>query len=177
MRLLALPLLFVLAAPVLAQDAPGYRSEATGFQFMFPDRWDGPSAVDEEGLPGRAVYRFEATNRDHAGAVLIVERVMGLNPLLEERFRRGQVSFGYHGFQPTAALSDEAMIFGPGAGFEIVAGDRTGRAYFLQRGRALWAIHMAAPPEALSAVPDLFDTLARRVRVSEDDPPTASASR
>ena len=107
------------AAPVQAQ---AYRSEATGLQVVVPEGWDGTQAIDETALPGRATYRFEATAPALSGAVLVIERVTGLNPLAEERFRRGQVQFGYHGLRPTAGLPESAMVFGPGAGVALAAG-------------------------------------------------------
>lgn len=175
----------VISRPANSQEAPTnetteevrpvvYVSEATGLQIVFPTGWEGTRSVDETGLPGRATYRFEATASEVTGTAMIVERVTGLNPLVEERFRRGQVAFGYHGFRPTAALPDEAMLFGPGAGFVIAAGERTGRVYFAQRGRVYWAVHLSAPPAALAANPGLFDTLAKAIRLSDHqvEPPT-----
>lgn len=157
---------------VTEEEAPAprrvvFRSEVTGFQIVLPEGWDGTSAVDEEGLPGRATYRFQATAAGMAGTTVVVERVTGLNPLVEERFRRGQVAFGYHGLRPTGALPADAMVFGPGAGVAIAAGERTGRAYFVQRGRVFWAVHIAAPVGVLAEQPGWFDAIARGVRLSE----------
>lgn len=152
------------AAPVQAQ---AYRSEATGLQVVVPEGWDGTQAIDETALPGRATYRFEATAPALSGAVLVIERVTGLNPLAEERFRRGQVQFGYHGLRPTAGLPESAMVFGPGAGVALAAGEQTGRVYFVQRGRIYWAVHLSAPASALAERPDLLDALAAGVRLSD----------
>ncbi|MEM1057491.1 MAG: hypothetical protein AAGI52_18390 [Bacteroidota bacterium] len=153
------------AGPVQAQEV--FKSETTGLQVVLPAEWEGTADVNEEALPGRATYRFVATAPDITDATLIVERVTGLNPLVEARFRRGQVAFGYHGFEPTALLPEDAMVFGPAAGLAIEAGQRVGRVYFVQRGRVFWAVHVAAPPAALDAMPGLLGTLVGGVVLSD----------
>ncbi|MEL6616730.1 MAG: hypothetical protein AAFQ43_13390, partial [Bacteroidota bacterium] len=136
------------AAPAVAV---GYASEATGLVVGLPRGWNGTQAVDETGLPGRATYQWEHGAGPLAGTTVIVERVTGLNPLLEERWRRGQVAFGYHGLKPTALVPEEAMVFGAGAGLALASGDRVGRAFFVQRGQVFWAVHISAPSAVVTA--------------------------
>jgi hypothetical protein len=151
---------------------PMYESEATGLRVILPPGWSGSETADEERLPGRATYRWEATEGALEGSVVVIERAVGLNPLAEERWRRGQVGVGYYGLRPTAVLSQEAMVFGPGAGVEVAAGGRRGRAYFVQRGPVFWAVHVAAPERVLDADPSLLDALAGGILLSAE--PTAS---
>ena len=155
------------ASPSRAQAPAPFHSETTDLVIQLPAGWEGAQSVSETTLPARATYRFEATAPGLAGAVVIVERVIGLNPLAQERFRRGQVAFGYHGLRPTALLAGEEMVFGSGAGLAVSGGDRIGRVYFVQRGRVFWAVHLAAPEATLAQTPGLLDTLARGVRLSD----------
>ena len=152
--------------PVLAPRETVYESQHTGLRVILPLGWTGSEIVNEETLPARATYRWEATEGPLAGAVIVVERAVGLNPVLQERWTRGQVSAGYYGLRPTGAVAPEGRVFGTGAAIEIGAGDRAGRAYFTQRGQVFWAVHVAAPAAALEASPGLLDRLAGGIRVS-----------
>ena len=174
------------AAPAGAQEADSlvavpqpvvFSSEQTGLRVQLPSGWVGSQAIDETELPGRATYRWESTDPAVRGATVVVERVTGLNPLMQERWRRGQVASGYQGLRPTAQLAEDAMIFGPGAGLEVAAGERVGRVYFVQRGQVFWAVHVAAPAATLAAAPALLDTLSRGIRLSDKEAGPAQASR
>ncbi len=178
----SLVLLLTLAAtPALAQGAPEasgayvYFSEATELRVQLPAGWEGTQAVDETALPGRATYRWKATSAPLADAVVIVERVVGLNPLMQERWRRGQAASGYNGLRPTGAVPEDGLAFGPGAAFEIASGERLGRVFFVQRGEVFWSVHISAP--AAAATPALLDALARGVRVSAKTVTPQQASR
>ena len=98
-----------------------------GVTMLLPAGWDGPVSAVETEDPGYALYSARNDAPDHllAGAVLRVERITGLNPLLRERFTRGQTSYGYHGTTPVgpAAVPD-------GLGIEVagpVARSRSSR--------------------------------------------------
>ncbi|OZC02276.1 hypothetical protein [Rubricoccus marinus] len=171
------------AAPSLAEaqtttpEAVVYFSELTELRVRLPAGWDGTHAVNEATLPGRATYRWEATAAPLAGTVVVVERVVGLNPLMQERWRRGQVASGYYGLRPTGAVPDEDLAFGPGAAFEIAGGETIGRVYFVQRGEVFWSVHVSAPAGVIAAVPPLLDGIARGIRVSAKTVPPQQASR
>ena len=160
------------AAPAEAQTATApeavvFTSEKTGLRVQLPAGWVGSQAVDELELPGRATYRWESTASTMPGAVVVVERAVGLNPLFAERWRRGQVAFGYNGLHPTGQLTEDEMLLGPGAGLEIAAGERVGRVYFVQRGQVFWAVHVSAPVPVIAAQPTLLAGLTRGVRLSD----------
>ncbi|HLT48212.1 MAG TPA: hypothetical protein VK002_13340 [Rubricoccaceae bacterium] len=139
-RLLPLAAL-LLAVPALAQPQV-YRS---GLVVTLPEGWAGPAEVDESGLPGLASYRFENRSDSSAlrGAVLHVERLTGLNPVMRERWQQGRVPYGYHGARPVAPLSASPL---PGAvGFRTEREGMVGHVYFLVRGPVYWAIQVEAP--------------------------------
>ena len=177
----------VCASPATAQPAtPKAAAPDTGVMYLspttellvrLPEGWIGTQAVDETLLPGRATYRWEATAAPLAGTVVAVERVVGLNPLMQERWRRGQAASGYYGLRPTGALTDEKLVFGPGVGLEIAAGETLGRVYFVQRGEVFWSVHVSAPAGVVAALPPLLDALASGVRVSAKTVAPQQASR
>lgn len=161
-----------------APEAVRYVSAETGLVVTLPAGWSGPGTVDESTLPGLATYRWVHGPGPLAGTTVVVERVVGLNPLMEERWRRGQVSQGYHGLKPVSLVPEEAMVFGAGAGLTLASGDRAGRAFFVQRGQVFWAVHVSAPASVLRASPALLGVLARGVRLSDKETgPAQTASR
>ena len=187
MRPLCLSLLLATAAA--AQPAPdavdgappeaapiAYASPATGLRVVLPAGWAGVGTADEEALPSRATYRWEATSGPLAGAVLVIERAMGLNPLLQERWTRGQVAAGYYGLRPSGPLPPDARQMGPGAAFQIGAAGRSGRAYFAQRGASYWAVHVAAPARVLAARTGLLDEVVGGVRLGAASAETAEVA-
>ena len=134
-----------LALPALAQPGMVTEPYASGLVVTFPDGWQGPSEVDENGYPGRATYRFENTNAGNPlrGAVLHIERLTGLNPVMRERWAQGRVPYGYQGSRPIAALTSTPI---PGSvGFRTERPDYRGNVYFFARGAAHWAVHVEAP--------------------------------
>jgi hypothetical protein len=160
--LLVALLAFGLSAPALAQPE-AYRS---GLVVALPEGWAGPEAVDESGLPGFASYRFENRSDSSAlrGAVLHVERLTGLNPVMRERWQQGRVPQGYHGARPVAAL---ATVPWPGAvGFRTArdGDDRVGNVYFLVRGTVYWAVQVEAPAAVFAAHEALLVEAARALR-------------
>ena len=78
--------------------------------------------------------------------MLRVERITGLNPLLRERFTRGQTSYGYHGTTPVgpAAVPD-------GLGIEVAGPGTGGAVAFITRGPILWAVSVQAPATTWTA--------------------------
>jgi hypothetical protein len=135
------------AAPVLAQPQ-AYRS---GLVVTLPEGWSGPEAVDESHLPGLASYRFENRSDSSAlrGAVLHIERLTGLNPMMRERWYQGRVPYGYHGARPVAAIEVAPV---PGAiGFLTERGEYVGHVYFLVRGPVYWAVQVEAPAAVFDA--------------------------
>ena len=115
----------------------------TGLRVTLPAGWDGPATADEGRLPRLAVYTFQnAASGPLAGVVLRAEQVIGLNALEQERWKRGQMPYGYHGARPTGPIATglPALIAmetsRPGAG---------GAVAFLQRGQTYWALSVEAP--------------------------------
>lgn len=117
----------------------------SGLRVTLPAGWDGPVLSDETRLPGYALYTFENRQPGLAttNASVYVERVVGLNPLDEQRWRFGQVRYGYHGTRPVARLAVPL----PALASYLVEGDGKGGAVaFLQRGRTFWTVSVFAPP-------------------------------
>ena len=119
-----------------------------GVTMLLPAGWDGPVSAVETEDPGYALYSARNDAPDHllAGAVLRVERITGLNPLLRERFTRGQTSYGYHGTTPVgpAAVPD-------GLGIEVAGPGTGGAVAFITRGPILWAVSVQAPATTWTA--------------------------
>lgn len=147
MRRLLLLALVLVAVPALAQPQP----YASGLTVALPGGWAGPEAVDESGLPGLASYRFENQSDSSAlrGAVLHVERLTGLNPVMRERWQQGRVPYGYHGARPVSALAATPLT--GAVGFRTEREGRTGEAYFLTQGPVHWAVHIEAPATVFAA--------------------------
>lgn len=160
MRVFVLACLVALIAPVSAQ------SFDTGLSLTLPDDWTGTEEVDEGSLPQTASYRFVNTNpeSDWLGAVVHVERVTGLNPMMRERWMQGRVPFGYHGAQPVAAVSRASVPFPNAVGIQTTRDDRPGAVYFLATGQTYWAVQVEVPASMLEAQPDALAVLARAVR-------------
>lgn len=119
-----------------------------GVTMLLPAGWDGPVSAVETENPGYALYSARNDAPDHllAGAVLRVERITGLNPLLRERFTRGQTGYGYHGTTPVgpAAVPD-------GLGIEVAGPGTGGAVAFITRGPILWAVSVQAPATTWTA--------------------------
>jgi hypothetical protein len=153
--------LLLVAAPALAQPQ-AYRS---GLVVTLPEGWSGPEAVDESGLPRMASYRFENQSDASAlrGAVLHVERLTGLNPMMRERWHQGRVPYGYHGAVPVAALEVAPV---PGAiGFLTERDDYVGHVYFLVRGPVYWAVQVEAPAAVFDAHESTLLDVVRTLRL------------
>ena len=138
------------AAIPLLQNALATASEptlhvfgTTGLRVTLPAGWGGPSSAAEGELPGYALYSFRETTPGHPleGAVLRVERVVGLNPLLRERFDRGLTSYGYHGAVPTGPASVPIRGFG----LEVEGPGTRGAVVFVGDRQAAWAVSVQAP--------------------------------
>lgn len=156
----------LLAVPALAQPE-AYRS---GLAVSLPSGWAGPEAVDESGLPGLASYRFENRSDSSAlrGAVLHVERLTGLNPVMRERWQQGRVPYGYHGARPVAAVAAVPL---PGAvGFRTEREGQEGEVYFLARGPVHWAIQIEAPEAVFAAHASTLRDLVRSLRLGDGPP-------
>lgn len=115
---------------------------ATGLRVTLPADWDGAAAADESALPAYALYTFEGGAA--GGALLRVERVVGLSPLERERWRTGAVRYGYHGTRPVGAIGVPVE----GLGLEVAGPGRGGAVAFVQRGGTYWALHVSAPAAA-----------------------------
>ena len=115
---------------------------ATGLRVTLPAGWNGPTeALDAD--PAYAAYAFRNAlpGNSLSGAVLRVERVLGLNQLLRERWQRGQTSYGYHGTRPVGPIVSPL----PGLGLEVAGAGTGGVVVFLQRGPASWAVQIEVP--------------------------------
>lgn len=165
MRLLALPLLFVLfALPVLAQQD----ISVAGVSLSLPLSWEGPAESDESRAPRQASYTFDNTNVESSlnGARLIVYRVTGLNGLDRHEWWRGTLAFGYEGARPIAAITPDEMVFAQATGYRTEGNGRLGAIYFTQHGPAFYAIHFSAPADVFEEqLPALLD-VARTIRFS-----------
>lgn len=119
-----------------------------GVSMLLPAGWDGPVSAIETEDPGYALYSARNDAPDHllTGAVLRVERITGLNPLLRERFTRGQTGYGYHGATPVgpAAVPE-------GLGVEVEGPETGGAVAFITRGPVLWAVSIQAPATTWAA--------------------------
>jgi hypothetical protein len=164
MRFLPLLLGFLLAVPSLAQT----HTFASGLALTLPEDWTGAEAVDESQLPGSASYRFENANAESLlrGAVLHIERLTGLNPMMQERFSQGRVPFGYHGARPVAALG--SVPYTGAVGFQTEQPGRTGVVYFLTQGSVYWTVQIEAPESGFAAQQAALLDLARAVRFPND---------
>jgi hypothetical protein len=162
-RLLALAALLA-AAPALAQP----QTFTSGLVVALPEGWSGAAAVDERGLPGLASYRFENQNPQSPlrGAVLHVERLTGLNPMMRERWAQGRVPYGYHGARPVAALPAVPI---PGAvGFRTEREGHLGGVFFAVRGPVYWAVQVEAPEDVYAAHEGTLLDLARGLRLGAE---------
>jgi hypothetical protein len=158
--------LLLLAALLVAAPAFAQQTYASGLSVTLPEGWEGPTEVDESGLPGRASYRFE--NRSETspliGTVLHVERVTGLNPVMRERWIQGRVPYGYHGARPIAPLSSSPW---PGAvGFRTEREDFLGDVYFLVQGSVYWAVQIEAPATVFLANEETLRSLLRGLQIT-----------
>ena len=169
-----------LDGPVVVEAAPlpfVYDSRRTGLRVVFPAGWDGPVEIDETRLPGYASYRFtHAAGSALDGVTVIVERIVGLNPIERERWRRGQTAYGYHGLRPTAAVDAERLPFGPATAFEATEGPTHALMVFTQRGEVFWTVHAAAPARTFTAHRGAITDALRGIGLSADlvEGPTAS---
>lgn len=122
--------------------APILHVFGSGLRVTLPPGWDGP-AIASEGDPGHATYAFQNTATGHplVGASVRLERVSGLNPLLRERWLRGQTTHGYNGTRPVGPAT--API--PGFAVEVEGPGLRGIAVFTQRDDGLWALQVVAP--------------------------------
>jgi len=163
MRLLALPLLFVLfALPVLAQQDVA----VAGVSLSLPLGWEGPVESDESRAPRQASYTFDNTNTESSlsGARLIVYRVTGLNGLDRHEWWRGTLAFGYAGARPIAPITPDEIVFAQATGYRTQGTSRLGTIYFTQHGPAFYAIHVSAPADVFEEqLPALLD-VARTIR-------------
>ncbi len=165
MRVLCLAFLLALALPASAQ------TYASGLTVTLPEDWSGPETVDESEMPRTASYRYENTNAASAlhGAVVHVERITGLNPMMQARWQQGRVPFGYHGARPVAALPREQVPFVRAAGVRTERDGRTGAVYFVTVGTTYWAVQVEVPDATAEADPDVLTTLARSVRLGASE--------
>jgi hypothetical protein len=157
MRVLFLVPLVALAVPTAAAQtaapdpsasrASAYAFASTGLRVALPPAWDGETTVDEARLPSYALYTFTSAAPGRDGAVLRVERVVGLDALARERWRTGAVHYGYHGTRPVGP----AAVPVAGLGVEVAGGGRGGAVAFVQRGPTYWALHVSAPAEVWAA--------------------------
>lgn len=113
----------------------------TDLRVSLPQGW--PEGVaDESRLPAYAQYTFTAGAGAFSGAVLRVERVVGLNPAEEQQWRGGQTPYGYHGARPVGALAHAGDVL---VAFETAGPGVKGASAFAQRGRTFWAVSVVAP--------------------------------
>ena len=160
MRFLPFLLGFLLVLPALAQT----HTFTSGLGLTLPEDWTGLEEQDESQLPRTASYRFENTNAESAlrGTVLHIERLTGLNPVMQERFSQGRVPFGYHGARPVAALSN--VPYTGAVGFQTERGERIGVVFFVTRGSVYWTVQIEAPEAVFAAQQAALHDLARAVQ-------------
>ena len=168
MRPLALALALV-SAPALAQGAaappaagaPAYAFGETGLRVTLPADWTGRGVADES-HGARASYTFaNGAAGPLAGAVLYVERAVGLNPVERELWRRGQWASAYGATRPVARAAAPL----DGLAFEVAGGGRGGVVVFVQRGPAFWAVRADAPTSTWAARPDAVAALVAGVEI------------
>lgn len=132
----------VAAEPEVTEAPPRpfqYGSAASSLTVTLPAGWDGPVSVDEGRMPAYAIYTFEGTGA--LRATVVVERVVGLNPLDQQRWQGGQTAYGYHGLTSVGPASAPL----PGLGIELTGPGVAGVVVFVQRGQTFWAVHVQAP--------------------------------
>lgn len=118
-----------------------------GLSVVLPPGWDGPVTVEESAFPSYALYAFENAHLDRSvpGARLRVERVNALNPLDQERWRRGQSPYGLHGLRPVAALDPATLPIGAQSAIAVAGEGRRGVTVYAQRGTTYWAVQATVP--------------------------------
>ena len=167
MRLLALALVLLsasAAAQAPAAPPPAATAHAfgeTGLRVALPAGWAGPSVADES-RGARAAYTF--TNEAAgplAGAVLYVERALGLNPVEQELWRQGRWASAYGTALPVGPGAAPL----PGTAFEIGGAGRGGVVVFVQRGPAFWAVRAEAPAAVWAARPEAVTALVAGVTI------------
>ena len=164
MRFLPFLLGFLLVVPAFAQT----HTFTSGLVLTLPEDWTGLEEKDESQLPGPASYRFENANAESPlrGTVLHIERLTGLNPMMQERFSQGRVPFGYHGARPVASLG--SVPYTGAVGFQAEQPGRTGLVYFVTQGSVYWTVHIEAPDAVFAAQQAALLDLAREVRFPTD---------
>lgn len=136
-------------APVVEVEPPTptlHVFGTSGVSFLAPADWTTQTtAIERDGYS-----RFTATNATDGhpldGATVTVERIVGLNPLLRERFLRGQTPFGTHGAEAIGPIAVPE-----GVGLEVAGPDACGAAVYVARGAVLWAISVQAPASTWNA--------------------------
>ena len=160
-------LLLVLAIAFGVSRAEPLVFERGGFAVDLPEGWTARVDADEERLPGAASYTITNSSREGAlaGAVLRIERRVGLNPLVRQRWMLGRVPVGYHGAQPVEALRETP--FGDAVGFVCARGARrepTGFVFFLRHGEAYYAVQVETAPDDFAGAREALYGLATSVR-------------
>lgn len=132
-----------------------------GLQVVLPPGWDGPVVAEESGFPGYALYSFENARLDRSipGARVVVERVASLNPLEQERWRRGQSPYGLHGLRPAAALDPATLPLPAQAAIAVAGIGVRGVTVYAQRGTVHWAVQATVPQVVYDANPTVLATL------------------
>lgn len=137
----------VVAPPIAPTPLPAPSRHAfgrSGLVLALPPGWTSAPIADESRLPQLARYTVRQADPAQPlyGTVLVVERVVGLNPLDRERWRFGQSRHGYHGTRPVGPTGVPL----PGStGIETAGTGTAGATAFLQRGPAFWAVAVVAP--------------------------------
>ena len=132
-----------------------------GLRVVLPPGWDGLVAADESAFPGYASYRFDNARPDRAvpGARVRIERVGALNPLEQERWRRGQSPYGLHGLRPIAALDAATVPFPAQAAIAVEGAGTRGATVYAQRGTVYWAVQVTVPQNVYEADPRVLTDL------------------
>ena len=132
-----------------------------GLAVVLPPGWDGPVQAEESGFPGYALYTFDNARMDRSvpGASVRIERVGALNPLEQERWRRGQSPYGLHGMRPAAARDARLLPLPAQAAIAVEADGRRGLAVYAQRGTVFWAVQVSVPETVYLADPTVLDAL------------------
>ena len=132
-----------------------------GLSVVLPPGWDGPVVAEESAFPGYAFYAFDNVHLDRAipGARVRIERVGTLNPLDQERWRRGQSPYGLHGLRPLTALDPTVLPIPAQAAIAVGDAGRRGLTVYAQRGTTYWAVQVSVPEVIYTADPRVLDDL------------------
>jgi hypothetical protein len=116
----------------------------SGLEVTLPDGWRGIEEIDESRAPFYSVYTFTSRMPGQLldGTRLRVERLTGLHPMDQERWRTGQIGYGYFDTRPTARADTDLE---GSLAFEVTGPKSQGIVAFVRRGQTYWSILVTGP--------------------------------